>query len=51
MLWAHRLSPKGQVSIWSDGMWRYPEPINDSMVYPAATPIFLTRLSWHNRNG
>ena len=51
MLWSHRLAPKGQVAIWSDGVWRYPEPTDDSLVYPAATPIFPTRLSWHNRNG
>jgi hypothetical protein len=47
MSWANRDRPQGEVAIWSDGTWRYPEPTEGGWVYPAPTPIFPAAGSWH----
>jgi hypothetical protein len=49
MLWGRRDAPAGQVAIWSEGVWRYPEPVEDGWTYPAPTPIFPARASWHDQ--
>lgn len=51
MLWGDRDEPAGRVGIWSDGVWRYPEPSDEGLIYPAASPILPAQTSWHNRLG
>ena len=49
MLWARRDSPAGHVAVWSDGVWRHPEPTDEGgWEYPTPSPIFRVRGSWHS---
>lgn len=51
MLWSRRDTPAGRVAIWSDGVWRYPKQTDVGWTYPAPTPIFAARVSWHSPRG
>ena len=51
MRWADRDAPQGNVAVWSDGAWRYPEAENDQWVYPQLSPFFAAAGSWHDRQG
>jgi hypothetical protein len=51
MRWSDRDRPAGQVSVWDDGVWRYPQAEeNDRWIHAAARPIFPASRSWHGRN-
>jgi hypothetical protein len=48
--WSDRDAPAGRVSVWDDGVWRYPVPTDDGeFAYDAAKPIFPTADSFHAR--
>lgn len=51
LLWGHRDAPQGAVAIWSDDVWRYPDPTDSGWVYPAATPILPAQVSWYEPSG
>jgi hypothetical protein len=51
MRWSDRDTPEGQVAIWSDGAWRYPEPVDGRWIYPPASPFIPARGSWYDRSG
>ena len=51
MLWSRRDTPVGRVSIWSDGVWRFPKQTETGWTYSAPAPVFPARVSWHNVNG
>lgn len=49
--WSDRDVPVGRVSVWDDGVWRYPAPAaDDTLAYDAATPIFRAAGSWHTKS-
>jgi hypothetical protein len=49
--WSDRDAPAGRVSVWDDGVWRYPQPADaGALAYDAATPIFRAVRSWHTKN-
>ena len=49
--WSDRDAPVGRVSVWDDGVWRYPRPADDgTLSYDAASPIYPAARSWHTKN-
>jgi hypothetical protein len=39
------------VSVWDDGVWRYPQTAGDgTLAYDAASPIYPAARSWHTKN-
>ena len=49
--WSDRDAPAGRVSVWDDGVWRYPVPGDGGTpVFDAATPIYPAARSVHTRN-
>lgn len=49
MRWSDRDAPRGQVTVWSAGAWRYPVAEEGRWIHPAPTPIFPASVSWHSR--
>lgn len=49
LLWANRDQPIGNVAVWQNGIWKYPDIDDDgTMTYPAATPVWAAWKSWHS---
>ncbi len=59
MQWANRDKPAGALAVWTDGLWL---PASSSVTgrgrqrrvtwsYPAGTPIYAARRSWHSGDG
>jgi hypothetical protein len=49
--WSDRDAPAGRVSVWDDGVWRYPLRVDDrTLAYDTATPIYPAAQSWHTKN-
>lgn len=57
MLWAERDRPRGQIAVWADSIWQYPQfaenPDTGSieMELPEGSPLFETTVSWYDRSG
>ena len=49
--WSDRDAPAGRVSVWDDGIWRYPRPADGgTLAYDAAAPIFRAARSFHTKS-
>lgn len=52
LAWADRDEPRGKIAVWRNGAWvpatRFVTPFGERWTYPAGTPLFATRESWHD---
>ena len=56
MAWADRDEPEGALAVWQSGLWLPASASTDSdgataWTYPAGTPIYPARRSWHSADG